>query len=136
MYWADQSSQDRIKVSCTSTTSPANQTRKDPFSFVLLSPHTPQFQLSVGATSLWWSLGSELTEEWGGGPKKDDRVLGLFLYIPFKRRQQEVLPFPVHLLHAGQRYMECLCNLYISNCIIIIHHILLGAYSAFSVCII
>jgi hypothetical protein len=30
LYWADQSSQGRTKISCTATMSPTNQPRKDP----------------------------------------------------------------------------------------------------------
>jgi hypothetical protein len=53
LYWADQSSQGRIKVSCTGMTSPTRQPKKDPFHLYALSPHSPQFQRSAGATPLW-----------------------------------------------------------------------------------
>ncbi len=52
LYWADQSSQGRIGVSCTGTTSQMNQPRKDPFHLYSLNPHSPQFQQSFGATPL------------------------------------------------------------------------------------
>jgi hypothetical protein len=41
LYWTDQSSQGRTKISCTCTTSPANQPRKDPFYLYSLSPPSP-----------------------------------------------------------------------------------------------
>ncbi len=40
------------KNSCTDTTSPMNQPRKDPFHLYSLSPHSHQFQQSAGATPL------------------------------------------------------------------------------------
>jgi hypothetical protein len=57
LYWADQSSQRMIIVSCTIKTGPTNQPRKDPFHLYYLSPHSPQFQQSAGATPRWslWS---------------------------------------------------------------------------------
>jgi hypothetical protein len=58
------SSQGRTKISCTGTTSPTNQSRKNPFHTYSLSPHLHQFQqlagatplssLSVGKQALWW----------------------------------------------------------------------------------
>jgi hypothetical protein len=55
MYWADQSFQWRIKVSCTGTTSPTNQPRKDPFHLYALSPHSPQFQQSAVSVLVRWN---------------------------------------------------------------------------------
>jgi hypothetical protein len=53
LYWADKSSRGRTKISWTSTTSPANQPRKNPFHLSSLSPHSPQFQtVSRGHPSL------------------------------------------------------------------------------------
>jgi hypothetical protein len=48
LYWTDYSSLGRTKISYTGTTSPI----KDPFHFYSLSPHSPQFQQSAGATPL------------------------------------------------------------------------------------
>jgi hypothetical protein len=59
LFRADYSSQSRIKISCTSTKSPTNQPRKDPFHLYSISPNLPQFQQSAGATPLW-SLCSKL----------------------------------------------------------------------------
>ncbi len=53
LYSADESSQGRTKISCTGTTSPTNQPRKGPFHLYSLNTHSPQFQQSAGATSLW-----------------------------------------------------------------------------------
>jgi hypothetical protein len=50
-----------IKVSCTGTTSPTNQPRKDLFHLYSLSPHSPQFQHSAGATPSLVSLGVQLS---------------------------------------------------------------------------
>jgi hypothetical protein len=44
LYWSDQSSQGRIKISCTDGTSPTNQPRKDPLHLYSISPQLPQFQ--------------------------------------------------------------------------------------------
>jgi hypothetical protein len=52
LYWADESSQGRTKISCTGTTSPTNQPSKGPFHLYSLNTHSPQFQQSEGATSL------------------------------------------------------------------------------------
>ncbi len=49
------SCQDRTKISCTSTTSPTNQPRNDPFYlyyYYSLSPHLPQFQQSAWSNPL------------------------------------------------------------------------------------
>jgi hypothetical protein len=43
LYWANKSSQGRTKISWTGTTSPTNQSRKDPFN---MSLNMPQFQES------------------------------------------------------------------------------------------
>ncbi len=45
LYWADQSSRGIKKISCTGTTSPTNQTKKDPLHLYSISPHFPQFLL-------------------------------------------------------------------------------------------
>jgi hypothetical protein len=47
------------KFYCTSTTSPKNKPRKDPFHMYSKIPHFPQFQRSAGATHLW-SLWTQL----------------------------------------------------------------------------
>ncbi len=39
LYWAESSSQGRTKISYTGTTTPTNQSRKDPFHMYSLSPH-------------------------------------------------------------------------------------------------
>ncbi len=38
LYWADQSSQGRLKIFCNDTKNPTNQPRKDPFHMYSLSP--------------------------------------------------------------------------------------------------
>jgi hypothetical protein len=43
LHWADQSSQGRIKISSTGTTSPTNQPRKDPLHLYSISSSLPQF---------------------------------------------------------------------------------------------
>jgi hypothetical protein len=53
LYWADQSSQGRIKISCTDRTSPTNQPRKDPIHLYFISPNLPLFQWSAWVTPLW-----------------------------------------------------------------------------------
>jgi len=51
-YWADQSRQGRIKISCTCMTSNEGPGR-DPLYKYSISPHLPQFQQSAWATPLW-----------------------------------------------------------------------------------
>jgi hypothetical protein len=53
LYWADKISQGRTKFLCTCTASPTNQPRKDSFHLYSLSPHSPQFQQSAGATTFY-----------------------------------------------------------------------------------
>jgi hypothetical protein len=53
LYWAEKISQGRTKISCTSTTSPANQSRKDPLHLYSLNPHSPQYQQSAEVHSLF-----------------------------------------------------------------------------------
>jgi hypothetical protein len=52
------------KISCTGTTSPTNQPRKDPFHLYSINPHSPQFQQAEGATPLW-SLWKQHRQEAG-----------------------------------------------------------------------
>ncbi len=71
LYWADWSRQGRTKISCTVTTSPTNQPRKDLFHMYSLSPHLPQFQQSAGATPLWFTppftyILPQLASTWNG----------------------------------------------------------------------
>ncbi len=57
MYWADWSSQCKIKISCTDATSLRTNQGSTPFICKLLSPHSSQFQHPAGATpSLYSSL--------------------------------------------------------------------------------
>jgi hypothetical protein len=55
----------------TGKTSPTNQPRKDPFHLYSLSPHSPQFQQSAGATPLYSPSETKYTKllKKGGGQK-------------------------------------------------------------------
>ncbi len=48
LYWADESSQGRTKISFTGTKSPTNQPRKNPFHLYSYSPHLPVLTVSRG----------------------------------------------------------------------------------------
>jgi hypothetical protein len=52
LNWVDESSQGRAKMSCTSTTSPTNQPRKDPSLALLKSPFISVSTVSRGYPSL------------------------------------------------------------------------------------
>ncbi len=58
LYWADKGSQDRTKISCTGTTSPTNQPRKDLFYCPLWVPIHLSFNSQQGPPLV--SLGSRM----------------------------------------------------------------------------
>ncbi len=52
LCWAERAAKAEQKFSCTGTTSPTNQPRKDPLHLYPLSPHSPKFQQSAGGPPL------------------------------------------------------------------------------------
>ncbi len=68
------------RAACTDATSPMNQPRKNPIHLYSLSPHSPQFQQSAGATTPLYSLSgkdnvihraADVMERGGKGPKEE-----------------------------------------------------------------
>ncbi len=81
LYWADQSSQGRTKVSCTGMASPTNQPRKDPFHLYSLSSHpfTSVSTVSMGHPSMILLVFRSIEEEAQTWPLKFHLVGTLYV---------------------------------------------------------